>query len=119
MPIVIMQSIMKISSVGPMQAPQENDLDRSFEIDLADLGSPVDSPVAAPENETDAGEDHDSREGLMHLVDFLQRKREEKREKTSLKLGLGKSAQAIRAYERQIESTDSEDPVGQNFKRKS
>lgn len=87
---------MKVSSIGPFSGPQESDLDREDEIELAEIDSSGDSPVLA----LDAGgepssEGEETRDGLLRLVEYLARRQTRKRRAS----GNSRVDHALSAYE--------------------
>jgi hypothetical protein len=108
-----MQSIMKVSSIGPFTGPQETDIDREDEVELANLTQGGESPVAQMEASGDPSEDGGTKEGVIRLVEYLARRQAQKnREK---KTGSTKLNKALSAYEKVV-STDIE-PRGKKINR--
>ena len=109
---------MRVNSIGPLAAAQVNEPDRDIELEAGGLRPELDSEIKEPDPDSALqGEEQDTREGLIRLVDYLQRQRHIKRRQP--KTGNKQKDKALSSYHQLEETEDSIELLGKNYDRKA
>lgn len=110
---MILRSIMKITSIGPMTAPLEIDDDHAIEAEMLELTLGGDSPVSASQDIKNEASEHGQGDGILRLMEYVKRRESEKRR---AKAPQNEKERAMVAYEKARDGYL--ELRGQNIKRK-
>jgi len=109
---------MRVNSIGPLGASQVNEPDKDIELKVGGLRPELDSEIKEPDPDSALdGEEQDTREGLIRLVDYLQRQRQANRRRP--KTGNKQKDKALSSYHQLEQTEDSIALLGKNYDRKA
>jgi hypothetical protein len=104
---------MKISSIGPFSPPQETDLDRSDEVELALSKDSVGAMVPVDPESGLSQEQQETKGGLLRLMDLIEKHHPGRKKRT--RRTNSRIDKALASYEQTMEG--DLDLKGHNFRK--